>query len=190
MGKTKKNYNDPWDRDFYETGSTRPPKQNGGLIAFLLVLVVLLGSICSAMGILNIHLLKRLAEGEQPHETLNLFDDQEAPAAPDTIPTGRDQLPLLGINGQTVSEFDRNYYALPQGVLVTDVAEDLCGYEAGIRAGDVIFSLEGQEVTSQEELSSALSRYDPGQKIRVEVYRSQTQEQFSATIIISEDEKE
>lgn len=73
MRKTNKHYNDSWDRDFYETGSTRPPKQNGGLIAFLLVLVVLLGSICSAMGILNIHLLKRLAEGEQQHETLNLF---------------------------------------------------------------------------------------------------------------------
>ncbi len=47
---------EPWDRDFYETGSTKPPKQGGGLAAGLLVLVILLVGISSTLGILNIRL--------------------------------------------------------------------------------------------------------------------------------------
>ena len=33
------NGRDPWDRDSYETGSTRPPKSNRGLLALILVAV-------------------------------------------------------------------------------------------------------------------------------------------------------
>ncbi len=55
----KQNYDshfDPWERDSYETGSTRRPKRNGGIVAVLLVLVILLVGISSALGILNIRL--------------------------------------------------------------------------------------------------------------------------------------
>lgn len=190
MRKSEKQYSDPWDRDFYETGSTRPPKQHGGLIAFLLVLVVLLGGICSALGLLNLRLLQQLANSQPDPDTLYLFEEAEASAPADTIATGDDRLPLLGVSGQTVSEFDRRYYALPEGVLVTDVAEDLCAYAAGIRAGDVICSLEGRKIATQEELSSALDECDPGQTVQVEYYRTETQRTYQIAVTITEEEKE
>ena len=58
----KQNYDshlDPWVRDSYETGSTRRPKRNGGIVAVLLVLVILLVGISSALGILNIKLTQQ-----------------------------------------------------------------------------------------------------------------------------------
>lgn len=58
MEEHNKNNIDPWDPDFYETGSTRPPKSYGGLIAILLAAVIFLGGIASAMGILNFKLVK------------------------------------------------------------------------------------------------------------------------------------
>ncbi len=190
MRKHNEQYNDPWDRDKYETGSTQPPKQNGGVIAFLLMLVILLGGICSALGILNFRLLQQIAAGEEKHQTLELFEDAAGTEPVSTIAQSKDRLPRLGVTGQTVSDFDRRYYDLPRGVLVTDVAENRCGYAAGIRTGDVIYALEGKEVATQEELTAELDRCNPGQQVKMEVYRSQTKETFSATVTILEEEKD
>ena len=50
----------PWDPDFYETGSTQPPKNRRGLIAVLLVALILLCGISSALGVANIRLSQHL----------------------------------------------------------------------------------------------------------------------------------
>ena len=48
----------------YQTGSTRPPKSRGGLIAFLLVVVILLLGAVTLLGAMNVKLFKELAETE------------------------------------------------------------------------------------------------------------------------------
>jgi len=53
-------YYEPWDQKTYQTGSTRPPKSYGGVIALLLVAVILLCGIISAMSLLNIRLTQAL----------------------------------------------------------------------------------------------------------------------------------
>ena len=53
---------DPWERDSYETGSTKPPKSRGGLIAILLIAVIFLGGISSVLGIMNIKLFRQLKQ--------------------------------------------------------------------------------------------------------------------------------
>ena len=69
---------EPWEQDSYETGSTKPPKSRGGVIAVLLVAVIFLGGICSALGIMNIKLFHKLnaadsdlAFHEDPGSTLS-----------------------------------------------------------------------------------------------------------------------
>ena len=47
---------EPWDQDSYETGSTRPPKNHGGIIALLLITVIILLGVSTVMGVLNIRL--------------------------------------------------------------------------------------------------------------------------------------
>lgn len=57
----RNNYpHDPWERDSYETGSTKPPKSRGGIVAILLIAVIFLGGICSVLGIMNIRLFRQL----------------------------------------------------------------------------------------------------------------------------------
>ena len=51
---------DPWERDSYETGSTKPPKSRGGLIAVLLIAVIFLGGISSVLSVMNIKLFRQL----------------------------------------------------------------------------------------------------------------------------------
>ena len=55
---------DPWERDSYETGSTKPPKSRGGLIAVLLIAVIFLGGISSVLSIMNIKLFRQLKQNE------------------------------------------------------------------------------------------------------------------------------
>ena len=74
--KFQKTEYDPWDDGFYRTGSTKPPKSHGGLIATLLIAVIFLSGISSALGILNIRAANRT---EEPPE-----DDQSPISCEDT----------------------------------------------------------------------------------------------------------
>lgn len=60
MNEDNREYFYSRDPDTYRTGSTRPPKNKSGCIAILLVLVILLGGIVSLLGIVNVHLLRKL----------------------------------------------------------------------------------------------------------------------------------
>ena len=80
---------DPWDRDFYETGSTRPPKSHRGLLALLLVGGILIGGILTAFGGINAEIIRQWREMSRKEETLPLAlsAGNTAPAAEVTVPT-------------------------------------------------------------------------------------------------------
>lgn len=96
--------------------------------------------------------------------------------------------PALELEGHTVSDFDRRYYSIPRGVLVTGVADGGCADDAGIRAGDVITELAGQSVGTSEELAAVLSGFAPGDSVSATVYRQQTRQIMKFTVILSEEE--
>ena len=60
MDQRKYNNNLPWDDRIYGTGRTQPRKNHGGLIAFLLILVILLSGIVGILGTMNIKLFAQL----------------------------------------------------------------------------------------------------------------------------------
>jgi hypothetical protein len=64
----------------YQTGSTRPPKNSSGLVAFLLIALIFLGGITSAMGLLNLHLFRQLEELESRSTSPVYFSEDCAPA--------------------------------------------------------------------------------------------------------------
>ena len=51
-----------WDCGTYQTGSTTPPKTVSGKITLLLLLVIFLGGLVSALGILNLQLIRQLSQ--------------------------------------------------------------------------------------------------------------------------------
>ncbi len=61
----ERNYLPPdLDDSVYGTGPTQPPKDNGGTIAILLILVILLLGIVTVLGILNVKLFQQLRQQE------------------------------------------------------------------------------------------------------------------------------
>ena len=81
---TKETGPDPWGSCSYQTGRTRPPKSRSGLIAVLLAIVIFLGGIASALGILNIHLFRQIdqnPEGEDAPVRFSPDSQTEATAS-------------------------------------------------------------------------------------------------------------
>lgn len=185
-------YNDPWDRDFYETGSTRPPKNRGGFVAFSLVCVIILVSATRSMGLVNLQKLQQLIREE--NQTMNLFDPVRADTQPvATQPTESessresDIAKVLDLEGVTVSSFDRQFYSVPYGYLVTQVVEGGCAQQAGVCSGDVIISVDGQRILSAEDLDALLQQCSDG-SVTLEVYRSRTEQQHTLSVFLEEEE--
>ena len=185
----EKQHNEPQEQKYYGTGSTQPPKDRGGLIAILLVAVILLGGTCSALGIINLHLLRQLAQQQEPMGTLNVFDPYANHSCPTPIGESADSIAFawLDMDGQTVSDFDRRFYHLPQGVLVTEVYHSGVSDQAGIHAGDVITKLGDYTIQTQEELAAALENCPVATTITVEFYRHQTGETQTTPITLPEE---
>ncbi|OUX51166.1 MAG: preprotein translocase YidC [Rhodopirellula sp. TMED283] len=68
------------------------------------------------------------------------------------------------------------------GVLVNVVGPGTPAAAAGIQVGDIIVGIEGEAVVSREALLTSLSKTRPGQKVDVEVTRSEKTETLAAEL--------
>lgn len=59
-------YGESWDDGTYQTGATPDRKGQSGLITGLLIATIFLGSIASALGVMNIRLLQQLGQQSDP----------------------------------------------------------------------------------------------------------------------------
>lgn len=73
----------------------------------------------------------------------------------------------LGISCATVSSDVSEAYGIPEGVLVTDVASKSAAEKAGIKANYVITKIDGQSISSAEELTEKLNYYAVGEKVPI-----------------------
>ncbi len=116
-----------WEEGTYQTGTFKEPRGSSGLVAILLLAVIFLGGLCSAMGILNIRLLARIAQENsqtvpmaqepqvitaQPDSVLDQLN-VPAPAVPEDIqvsllltdsPHYQTQIPAAHLSGQQIRE--------------------------------------------------------------------------------------
>lgn len=77
--------------------------------------------------------------------------------------------PYLGIYGVDVTADVASSYQMPEGVYVAQVVEGSGAEEAGIVSGNIITKVEGKEVSSMEELKSAISGYKVGDAVTLTV---------------------
>ncbi|MBU5475854.1 trypsin-like peptidase domain-containing protein [Eubacterium sp. MSJ-21] len=73
----------------------------------------------------------------------------------------------LGISCATVSSDVSEAYGIPEGVLVTEVAGKSAAQKAGIKANYVITKIDGQSISSAEELTEKLNYYAAGETVPI-----------------------
>ena len=79
-------YQNPWDDGVYGTGRTTPPKNHGGTLAVLLILVIFLSGIVTVLSILNIRMFQRLQVQEEQTPAITFEEETatESTAAPES----------------------------------------------------------------------------------------------------------
>ena len=98
--------NIPWDDGVYGTGRTQPPKNRGGAVTVLLILVIFLSGLVTVLGIMNIRMFRQLNAApeaqtvpsisfdsdetaqETQEDLLTQVELQETPAAQANVPAG------------------------------------------------------------------------------------------------------
>lgn len=159
-----------WEQDTYQTGSTRPPKSHGGLIAFLLGLVIFLSGISTALGLMNIQLFRQLsevAEETSPPVAFAHAGEEEMAYTQEDITFG------LGFSGQTVPEFWNLYQDIPKGFYITEVSRASEAGRQGMVPGDIILQVDDVRITDSEGLSAALDQYPSQSDVRFTLFRDQ-----------------
>lgn len=104
----------------------------------------------------------------------------------DLMRYGTVQRGLLGVSIQDVSPelSDRLNIKFPveQGVYIGGVNEGSGGKEAGLKAGDIIISIDGRSVTNVAMLQEMVARKRPGDKVEVEYIRDGKTFKTNATL--------
>ena len=100
------------------------------------------------------------------------------------ITDGVSTRPWLGIIGLSLTEEIARYYDLPaeHGVLVTKIAERSPAEDAGIVAGDIIFSMDNVKIYRIEDLLKEIHKRKIGERAKVFVLRRGKEHFFEVTL--------
>lgn len=92
--------------------------------------------------------------------------------------------PQIGISTKDVSETVSRYYNIPMGVYVVNVEEGSTAEFAGIKTGDVIIGIQGEAISTSEELSEIKNQYKAGDEITLTITRNG--EDIEVTLVLQE----
>jgi S1-C subfamily serine protease len=110
--------------------------------------------------------------------------NQAKPAMESVARTGRVIRPFLGVSiiGEITPAIARaNRLPAERGIAV-EVTPNSPAARAGMRDGDIVVAVDGQEVRSSPELLAAIRRHEPGDQIRLRVARQGGQVDLTATL--------
>jgi serine protease Do len=98
--------------------------------------------------------------------------------------TGKVSRGKLGVQIQEVTADLADSFGLeqPMGALVASVEQGSAAAEAGIKAGDVILSYDGEQVTTMTDLPLMVASTQPGAEVQVEVLREGERQTFDVVV--------
>lgn len=93
--------------------------------------------------------------------------------AGDIIKYGKVMRGYLGVRIQQVDATMAKASGLekPQGVLIGEVMKDGAGYQAGLKEGDIILSVDGKEVNAPNQLQTEIAKKHPGDVVTLKLIR-------------------
>jgi C-terminal processing protease CtpA/Prc len=91
---------------------------------------------------------------------------------------------MLGVDLTTLNEALREHFGVPRdaGIMVNGVTPDGPADKAGVKVGDVITSIDGEEVSGFMSLARKIRRKSEGDVVELEIYRDKSPLTLTATI--------
>tara|TARA_Y100000294_G_scaffold160539_1_gene164254 strand:- start:34649 stop:35563 length:915 start_codon:yes stop_codon:yes gene_type:complete len=90
----------------------------------------------------------------------------------------------LGVQIQELTDGLREYFKVNSGngVLISEVVEDSPADKAKLKAGDIILSVNDDNVSTTSDLQRAISRQDPESEVKLGIVRKGRKRDFTATL--------
>ena len=98
-----------------------------------------------------------------------------------TMPKG-DKGGYLGVQVKTLSGQLQSYFEVKHGVLVEEVIKDSPAEKAGLKAGDVIVSINDRKIDDHQDLIRTINYYNPDEKINVTYVRKGNKDEVSVVL--------
>ena len=94
----------------------------------------------------------------------------------------------LGVALSDLTPELRTHFGVPEGVgvMVSKVLDDSPALEAGIEVGDIITSVDGEDIGHAGELAKTIRAYESGETVLLEAWRDGKIRQITATLTESE----
>lgn len=92
---------------------------------------------------------------------------------------------FLGVQTVDLTPELRQYFGVPQeaGVLVAKIVEDSPAAASGLQVGDIISSVDGEDIVSPSDLARGVSHQDPGSSVDLEVWRDGKVQTMQSTLM-------
>jgi len=90
--------------------------------------------------------------------------------------------PFLGVKISNITEDIYNETGMPFGIYIVEVFENSAAEAAGIKAGDIIYSIDGQKLMNSDELFEVLSTKNIGDVINISLARGDEVLNLEATL--------
>lgn len=110
--------------------------------------------------------------------------DTAIPVVQSIITEGKVVRPSLGVSVTTVTSTIQQHYNLSvdTGALIVSVTSDSPADKAGLRAGDVITKMDDENISTTEELISAIRSHQIGDQVEIVYYSGDDQKVTDATL--------
>ena len=79
---------------------------------------------------------------------------------------------FLGIQGIEITTEDADRYQMPLGIYLAQVVEGSAADQAGLQNGDILIAIDGNDITTQENLSRTMSYYAAGDTAEITYMRA------------------
>jgi serine protease Do len=114
--------------------------------------------------------------------------DLASQVADDLIRYGRWRRAILGVSIDEVTVEDYEAFRLPYvgGALVQDFGPSSLAQRAGLRRGDVIIGVDGEEVTHVNELQRLIAKRRPGEEVALDIVRMGEKLRIETQLVESE----
>ena len=121
--------------------------------------------------------------GSQDMGTLTAVEIDELQVIIENL-CNRNDIPYMGVYISTVTKEISEEYEIPVGIYIKDVASESPAVQAGLQSGDVIVKMNGETVTTDEEVSDKISQFIPGTTCEVMVKRQNGDEYYEITCTV------
>jgi S1-C subfamily serine protease len=110
--------------------------------------------------------------------------DTIIPVVRSLIENGQVAHPWLGVQVMTVTSSVQSYYSLSvdKGALIAKVTSGSPADKAGLRAGDVITKVDSKDISTAEDLISAIGSHQIGDQVEIVYYHGSEQKTTYATL--------